>query len=89
MSVTVANTGGSDGTINVVLKIDGAVNATKDVTLVAGTSGRVEFPVRAAAAGSFGVNVGDLSGTMTVAQAAATPSQPSPVNWFLVAIGAA
>ena len=88
VSVTVANTGGSDGTINVVLKIDGAVNATKDVTLVAGTSGRVEFPVRAAAAGSFGVNVGDLSGTMTVAQAAATPSQPSPVNWFLVAIGA-
>ena len=63
------------GRINVVLKIDGAVNATRDVTLAAGASDRVEFPVRAAAAGSFAVNVGDLSGTLTVAQAAVTPPQ--------------
>jgi hypothetical protein len=87
VSVTVTNNGGAAGTYRVDLKVDGQVDGTRDVTLAAGASERVEFPVSRAAAGSFAVNVEGLSGTLVVADAAAAPAS-SPVNWFVVAIAA-
>jgi len=69
VAVTVNNRGDHAGTFKVTLKIDGITKGMKDVTLARGTSDRVEFSIPVAAPGSFSVNVGDLSGTLTVVEA--------------------
>jgi hypothetical protein len=73
IAVTVTNQGHHAGTYRVTLKIDGITRGTKDITLARNTSDRVEFSVPATAPGAFVVNVGDLTGTLTVVAGALEP----------------
>jgi hypothetical protein len=93
ISVTVANTGTASGSYKVVLKINGAVEATKDITLNAGASGEVAFTTAKDMAGAYSVGVDGLSGSFTVKEMPPPPPPPPPegappvkppVNWPLI-----
>jgi tetratricopeptide (TPR) repeat protein len=68
ISVSVANTGGSQGSYNTVLNINGVQEETESVTMAAGDSKSVTFSVTREYAGSYTVTVDDLSGSFTVMQ---------------------
>lgn len=65
-SVNVTNVGATKGVCGVILKMDGAVIAAKEVTLAAGESQKVSFSTTKAFAKTYTVTIGDLSGTFTV-----------------------
>jgi len=69
----VANTGGESGSCKVTLKIDGVVEATKEVTVNAGFSKEVTFSVTKEEAGSYSVVVDGLTGSFTVAPVVVPP----------------
>jgi len=75
ISVEIANTGEEAGNYTVTLKVDGVVEATKDVTLNAGASEEVTFTTAKDVAGIYSVDVNGLSGSFTVKE---KPSPPSP-----------
>ncbi|MBA7645971.1 hypothetical protein ES703_53732 [subsurface metagenome] len=77
VSLSVANTGGMAGSYEVTLKIDGAVEATQQVTVGAGASEKVTFTVSRDVAGSYSVDVNGLSGSFTVKEEVA-PAPPAP-----------
>ena len=81
ITVTVANTGGSEGSYTVVLKINGVEEAEKGVTVAAGSSQDVTFSVTREEPGSYSVTVAGLSGSFTVVGPSPTPS----INWAIVA----
>jgi len=94
ITVSVANTGGTEGSYSVVLKMDGVKEVEKRLTIAAGRSEMVTFSVTREGAGSYSVEVDGLSGSFTVA-ALAPPVTPAPVptptptpepviNWPLV-----
>jgi hypothetical protein len=74
ISVSVANTGGKEGSYTVVLKINGITEAEKGVTVAAGDSQTVDFNVTKEEAGSYDVVVDGLSGSFTVV----VPPPPPP-----------
>jgi len=74
--VSVANTGGTEGSYTVVLKINGVKEAEKSVTTGAGESQSVSFSVTKEEAGSYSVAVEGLSGSFTVV---APPPPPAPL----------
>ena len=78
----VENTGGQTGSYNVTLKIDGIVEATKEVTLDAGTSERVSFTTSRDVAGSYSVDVNGLAGSFAVKEKPASPEVSAPVKPF-------
>lgn len=85
ITVLVTNTGDGAGSYKVVLKINGVVEATKDITLNAGASGEVAFTAVKDVAGSYSVAVNGLTGIFVVkAPAAFTISalaiSPAKVN---------
>jgi len=92
ISVTVTNTGDLAGSYKVTLKINGVVEATKDVTLDAGGSEEVGFTTTKDVAGSYSVEVDGLKGSFTVKEKPAPPPPPPvtpppvkpPVNWPLI-----
>jgi len=72
------NTGGTHGSYTVVLKINGVKEADRTVTIAAGDTLNLIFPVTKEAAGSYSVTVDGLSGSFTVVE-------PSVVtNWPLL-----
>ena len=73
ITVSVANTGGTEGSYTVVLKINGVKETEKSVTIAANSSQEVSFSVARADASSYNVVVDGLSGSFTVA----TPAQPA------------
>ena len=77
ITVSVANSGGTEGSYEVVLKINGVEEAEETVTVAAGKSTEVSFSVTKADAGSYNVVVDGLSGGFTVT-APATPVPPTP-----------
>jgi len=77
VAATVTNDGGHAGTYKVMLRIDGLLKDAKEVTVLAGKKERVEFTVRAAAAGTFTVKVEDLSETLTVVDSVPSPARAS------------
>jgi len=94
ISVSVANTGEEAGSYEVTLKIDGEVEASKDITVDAGASQQVIFTVSRNVAKTYLVDVHGLPGTFVVRSetpappappAAAAPSSPTPpakaINW--------
>jgi hypothetical protein len=94
ITVLVTNTGDGAGNYKVVLKINGVVEATKDITLNAGASGEVAFTTAKDIAGSYSVEVDGLRGSFTVREKPAAPPPPPPTemppppakpfNWPLV-----
>ena len=95
ISVTVANTGTASGSYKVTLKINGVVEATKDITLNPGASEQVTLTTAKNVAGSYSVGVDGLSGSFKVkekpvlAPAAPPPPPPPPpakppTNWPLI-----
>ena len=60
------------------LKIDGVVEATKDVTLNAGASKEVTFTTTKDVAGSYTVDADGISGSFTVKEEPAPPPTPAP-----------
>jgi hypothetical protein len=70
VGVLVTNAGETEDTYVVVLKIDGVVEETREVTLSSGVSKEVTFAVSRAAAGSYEVSVEGLHEEFTVVESA-------------------
>jgi len=76
ISILISNAGDAAGSYTVTLKINGVVEATKEVTLSAGTSQEVTFTAVKDVAGTYAVDVNGLSGSFIVRE---KPAPPSPV----------
>ena len=76
--VLVINTGDGAGSYKVTLKINGAVEATQDVTVNANASKEVTFTTAKNVAGSYAVEVDGLKGSFTVKEKPALPQPPAP-----------
>jgi len=94
ISVEVTNTGEEAGNYTVTLKIDGVVEASKDITVNAGDSQKVSFTTVRDLPGGYAVDINGLGGTFVVAEGAQSPPAPiaptppapspasiSPINW--------
>ena len=69
ITATVTNTSEVDGTYTATLKVGGATVDTEQVTLTAEASDTVTFILTEDTAGSYSINVGGESGTLTVTEA--------------------
>jgi len=78
ISLSVANTGGVEGSHSVVLKINGAKEAEQRVTVAAGSSQSVSFSVVKEDAGIYNIAVNGLSGSFTVVEPPPAPPVPAP-----------
>jgi len=91
ITLSVANTGGMQGSYNVVLMINGVKEAEKSITIPAGSSQSVSFSVTKEQAGSYSVTVDGLTGNFTIAAPApppppAPPEAKTPISWMMVGI---
>ncbi|MBA7695727.1 hypothetical protein ES703_104362 [subsurface metagenome] len=91
ISAVVTNIGGSEGSYTVVLKINGAEEAKKEVALGAGKSETVTFTISKDTEGSYTVNIDGNLGQFTVIvppPPTPTPTEALPVqlptNWWLI-----
>lgn len=66
IGVLLTNTGAQTGTYTLVLKIDGDIAKTQEVTLSGGTGQRVTFSVTIFDAGNYEVTVDQLTGVLIV-----------------------
>lgn len=82
VSAVVKNTGGSDGSYTVVLKIDDIEEARKEVIIRAGKSEIVSFIIARDRQGSYTVNIDGNVGRFTVAEKIipSAPVKTSPVE---------
>jgi len=78
ISVLVTNTGDGSGTYKVTLELDNVAVAAKEVTLAGGTNQKITFTTSRDVAGTYRVDIADLSGTVVV-MAVAVPPTPTPV----------
>jgi len=77
ITALVSNTGGSSGTHDVVLNINGVEEAQESVTVAAGGSQTVSFSVTKTELGEYSVALANLSGSFTVVEAE-PPEPPAP-----------
>jgi hypothetical protein len=99
IAVLVTNTGDGAGNYKLILKINGVLEATQDVTVNANDGKEVIFTTAKNVAGSYAVEVDGLRGSFTVKEKPALPQPPatppsaptepvSPlsagVNWLLI-----
>ena len=80
ISVIVINTGDLEGTREVILRVNGVVEAIENVAVAGRSAGPVVFTVTKDVEGTYDVEVGGLTGTFTAAN-------PSSIKWS-PAIGA-
>jgi hypothetical protein len=88
--VRVINSGASETTGDVVLKIDGKSETQKSVTLAAGKSQTVDFTISKSTSGKYMVGIGGLSEMLEVNGDAGTEQAqriPSDVILALVCLG--
>ncbi len=91
ISLLVANTGEEEGSYTVTLKLNGAVEETREITLAGGSSETVTFTTAEDEAGTYSVDVDGLTGSFTVREVAppppaappVTPPAAPPVNWTI------
>jgi len=91
ISAVVTNTGGSEGSYTVLLQINGAEEAKKEVALGAGKSETVTFTIAKDTEGSYAVTINGKVGQFNVivpppptpTPTEALPVQP-PTNWWLI-----
>ncbi|GAI72870.1 unnamed protein product [marine sediment metagenome] len=76
-----------------VLRINGAAEATKEVTIHAGFSKEVTFTISRDIAGTYSVDVDGLIGSFTVKEVPLPPAPPGPppappappgINWAIL-----
>jgi subtilase family serine protease len=90
ISAVVTNTRGSEGSYTVVLQINGAEEARKEVTLGAGKSETVTFIISKDTEGSYTVNIDGTAGQFVVVPPPPTPTPTEalpvqlPTNWWLI-----
>jgi len=100
ISVLVANTGEEEGSYTAILKINGVVEANKDITLDAGASEKVTFILAKDIADSYSVEINGLSGSFIVREeqepvspvTPPAPQSPEPeltptpsgINWAIL-----
>jgi len=88
ISILITNAGDAAGSYKVTLKIDGVVEASKEITLNAGTSQEVTFTTSKNVAKTYSVDVNGLTGSFTVKEKPAPPPPPPilppVVNWPLI-----
>lgn len=77
ISAMVTNTGGSDGSYTVVLKIDDKEEARKEISLSPGKSEKVSFNATKDIAGSYTIDINGHAGQFTVKS---PPPVTNPVN---------
>ena len=80
ITLSVANTGGTEGSYTIVLKINGVKEAEKSVTVAAAGSQDVSFTTSKEEAGSYSVAVDGVSGSFVVS---APPAVKPPFIWPL------
>ena len=68
ISTTVTNTGGSQGSYDIILYINGLEEGTKSVTIVAGSSENVTFYVNRIPSGTYSVAIDELIGSFSVVE---------------------
>ena len=79
VSLTLVNTSEVEETYEVVLEIDGEVEATKEISISAGSSQTVTFTTSRDVAGTYTVSAGGLSGSFVVGERA-----PWVLNWWII-----
>ncbi len=91
ISMKVINTGGMQGSYTLNLKINGAIEAVKVVTLVAGESKTVSFTVSKDTEGDYSVEIDSQTGEFTVLPTSSKPTgeftvspTSSRTNWPLI-----
>jgi uncharacterized membrane protein len=82
ITVTIANSGGTESSYNAVLKINDVDEAQKQVTLGPKGKQEITFTTSQETAGSYDVNVGDTSGSFEVSTPATAPSG-SKQSWLI------
>ena len=88
ISVLMTNTGEEAGSYTIILKINGVVEETKEITLAGDVSKAVSFTTSRDKTGNYSVDVDGLAGSFTVKEVALPPAPP-PVppeakpNWWL------
>jgi hypothetical protein len=83
ISVTVSNTGETEGTYSVTLKVNDKVAETKETTLAGGATGNVAFTSTGDKAGTYVVDVNGATGSFTVTEgihATIEPREALPDN---------
>jgi len=75
---TVANTGDLRGSYEVILRVNGVREATREVTLAGGMSQTVKFAISKDKAGTYSVSVDGLRGTFGVEAPTVVPAPPAP-----------
>lgn len=68
ITANVTNTGGSEGTFNATLTVDGLEAATKNVTVAPGSTEVVTFALTKDEAGTYETGLGELTSTFTVVE---------------------
>ncbi|GAH69601.1 unnamed protein product, partial [marine sediment metagenome] len=76
IDVALTNTGGTEGSYTLVLKVNGVKEADRTVIIAAGDTLNLIFPVTKEAAGSYTVTVDGLSGSFTVVEPAVVTNWP-------------
>jgi hypothetical protein len=85
ISVAVTNTTSSVGSYRVILKINDAVEATKELTLDAGAIESATFTVPSREAGSYSIVIEGAGGSFTVtAPQGVLPAAETSSRWFVV-----
>jgi len=86
ITVLVTNTGGQSGDYQVILKINGIVEADRDVAPDADASEKVGFNTSKDTAGTYLVDVNGLTGSFEVKQPVSLvePTPIKPTNWWLI-----
>jgi len=86
ITADVTNTGEVEGSCNVVLKINGVVEATTEVTLDSSAKQEVSFSIARDIAATYSVDVNGLKTSFTVKEklVPVVPVIPKPINWSLI-----
>jgi hypothetical protein len=83
IKIDVTNIGDLPGTYELILRVDGQVTDTQDVTLAGQESREVTFTLSRDSAGTYVISIGDLSGVLNVYPRSALPegaSAPPPAT---------
>lgn len=80
ITAMILNSGGSEGSYDVLLKVSDITKASKAINLAPGESRQVVFDLSISVAGSYAVSIDKLTSTLTVKPLPSPLSSPSPTT---------